>query len=120
MRPPHRPLPGRCPAYAPVDTTLYIVRGDHEHKTWWRNLLMPATVHVHYAVGTGQVFLAQADPADAPWQTPRWRPTIGLFTSASPIYEQLRSSLRRQVSVSGVDVDVGLLHYGHEGEVLHD
>jgi deazaflavin-dependent oxidoreductase (nitroreductase family) len=52
--------------YTRAGQTLYIVPGDHEHKTWWRNLLAPATVRVrlqgHDATGTGQVLLARHDP----------------------------------------------------------
>lgn len=52
--------------YLRVGQTLYVVPGNHEHKTWWRNLRTPAEVRVRLQgrdlEAVGQVFLAENDP----------------------------------------------------------
>ncbi|HEX7658167.1 MAG TPA: nitroreductase/quinone reductase family protein [Pseudonocardiaceae bacterium] len=51
--------------YAKIGSTILIVPGDPEHKTWWRNLREPATVELllrgREVTGVGRAIRAQDD-----------------------------------------------------------
>jgi hypothetical protein len=54
--------------YAAVGHTIWVVPGDHERKTWWRNLVgeTPVALLVRGGeiYGSAQVFTGRSDPAE--------------------------------------------------------
>jgi hypothetical protein len=52
--------------YALDGNTIYVVPGGFAHKTWWRNLIEPARVHLRLqgrdVTGIGQAFFGKQDP----------------------------------------------------------